>query len=69
MTNDALHAALGAPPPRSFQQLRVEERELLAYALQEERAAQNEGLEEAAEEALELVPPVLRGPVRRILLT
>ena len=67
MTNDALHTALGAPPPRSFEQLRPEEREFLAYALQEERTARNEGLGRAAEEALRLVPAVLRGPVRRVL--
>ncbi|NGN67445.1 hypothetical protein G5C51_26510 [Streptomyces sp. A7024] len=70
MTEDsatALSAALGASPPASFARLDAAQQRALADAFTAERAAQNDGLEQAAEEALKLVPAVARGPVRRIL--
>ncbi|MDJ1133910.1 hypothetical protein [Streptomyces iconiensis] len=64
---DPLREALGGPQPVSFGTLAPEQTALLADALNAERAAQNEGLEEAAEAALTLVPALARGPVRKIL--
>lgn len=54
-------------PPESFGQLAPEELGLLADALRRERESRASGLNEAAEEALKLVPALARGPVRRIL--
>ncbi|MEV0114678.1 hypothetical protein AB0H77_15700 [Streptomyces sp. NPDC050844] len=54
-------------PPESFGQLAPERLALLADALKRERESRAAGLNEAAEEALKLVPALARGPVRRIL--
>lgn len=54
-------------PPKSFDQLPLEQLALLADALRRERESRASGLNEAAEEALKLVPALARGPVRRIL--
>lgn len=62
-----LRTALGTDPPPSFAALGEERNRLLADALRAERAAQNDGLGEAAEAALKLVPALARGPVRKIL--
>lgn len=64
---DVLRTALGAEPPPSVAALGEERTRLLAEALRTERAAQDEGLGEAAEAALKLVPALARGPVRKIL--
>ncbi|MEV0095607.1 hypothetical protein [Streptomyces sp. NPDC050738] len=62
-----LATELNAPPPDSVAQLSEPQIQLLADALRGERARRAEGLGEAAEEALKLVPALARGPVRRIL--
>ncbi|MGW6710140.1 hypothetical protein ACWGDE_35355 [Streptomyces sp. NPDC054956] len=57
----------GARPPASFAGLDGGELARLADALKAERARQAEGLGEAAEEALKLVPAIARGAVRKVL--
>lgn len=64
---ERLTAELGGEPPDSVRQLAPERQRLLADALKRERASRASGLNEAAEEALKLVPALARGPVRRIL--
>lgn len=62
-----LGTELGSPPPEGLRGLADSQVTLLTDALRDERAARAAGLEEAAEEALKLVPALARGPVRRIL--
>ncbi|WP_405493968.1 hypothetical protein [Streptomyces sp. NBC_00096] len=57
----------GARPPASFAELDAGELARLAEALKAERARQADGLNEAAEEALKLVPALVRGAVRKVL--
>ncbi|AWZ04312.1 MULTISPECIES: hypothetical protein [unclassified Streptomyces] len=57
----------GARPPASFASLDAGELARLAGALKAERVRQAEGLGEAAEEALKLVPAIARGAVRKVL--
>ena len=57
----------GAAPPDAFAELTTPQLTLLADALRRERDSRASGLNEAAEEALKLVPALARGPVRRIL--
>ncbi|MBT2543733.1 hypothetical protein J7E99_24315 [Streptomyces sp. ISL-44] len=57
----------GAEPPESFRDLDAAELALLVDALRAERARQDGGLNEAAEEALKLVPALARGAVRKVL--
>ncbi|WP_251054386.1 hypothetical protein [Streptomyces sp. ISL-66] len=51
----------------SFAELDAGELARLAEALMAERARQAEGLNQAAEEALKLVPALARGAVRKVL--
>ncbi|MFJ2742239.1 hypothetical protein ACIO3O_21550 [Streptomyces sp. NPDC087440] len=63
-----LAAELHAPPPAGVaEHLDAGQLDLLAGALQREHARRAAGLDQAAEEALALVPALARGPVRRIL--
>lgn len=64
---EKLKTELGARPPESFAQVPPEQLALLADALGRERESRAAGLNQAAEEALKLVPALARGPVRRIL--
>ncbi|GGR93419.1 hypothetical protein GCM10010252_35090 [Streptomyces aureoverticillatus] len=64
---EKLKTELGATPPESFDRLPPERIALLADALRRERESRASGLNQAAEEALKLVPALARGPVRRIL--
>lgn len=64
---EQLSKELRDEPPESFRQLAPEQLALLADALKREREGRASGLNEAAEEALKLVPSLARGPVRRIL--
>lgn len=57
----------GTQPPASFAGLDAGELARLAGALKAERARQAEGLNQAAEEALKLVPALARGAVRKVL--
>ncbi|MEV5980217.1 hypothetical protein [Streptomyces sp. NPDC052114] len=64
---EQLGAELRDTPPESFGQLAPEQLTALADALKRQRENRAAGLNEAAEEALKLVPALARGPVRRIL--
>ncbi|MEU6994741.1 hypothetical protein ABZ953_29300 [Streptomyces sp. NPDC046465] len=64
---ERLAAELRDQPPESFGQLTPEQLTTLADALARQRESRAAGLNEAAEEALKLVPALARGPVRRIL--
>ncbi|MFD9861127.1 hypothetical protein [Streptomyces alboflavus] len=64
---EKLTAELGFRPPESFAALPPERLAALADALRRERESRASGLNQAAEEALKLVPALARGPVRRIL--
>ncbi|MGW0389544.1 hypothetical protein ACWDYJ_01350 [Streptomyces sp. NPDC003042] len=57
----------GVAPPGSFGGLAPEELAGLVEAVKAERARQAGGLNEAAEEALTLVPALARGAVRKVL--
>ncbi|MFK4067910.1 hypothetical protein [Streptomyces sp. NPDC029674] len=64
---DRLATELRDEPPESFGRLRPEQLAELADALERQRESRAAGLNEAAEDALKLVPALARGPVRRIL--
>ncbi|QEV17588.1 hypothetical protein [Streptomyces alboniger] len=64
---ERLSQELRDEPPSSFDQLTPAQLATLADALEREREGRAAGLNEAAEEALKLVPALARGPVRRIL--
>ncbi|WP_030683700.1 hypothetical protein [Streptomyces sp. NRRL B-1347] len=64
---EQLKTELGAEPPESVGRLAPDHIERLATALRRERERRASGLNEAAEDALKLVPALARGPVRRIL--
>ncbi|MEI5100005.1 hypothetical protein RB200_17390 [Streptomyces sp. PmtG] len=64
---EQLRTELGAEPPSSVGALAPERIERLATALGRERERRAQGLNQAAEDALQLVPALARGPVRRIL--
>ncbi|MEV7191690.1 hypothetical protein AB0N81_07760 [Streptomyces sp. NPDC093510] len=64
---ERLATELRDEPPESFRQLTPEQLATLAEALKRQRESRAAGLNEAAEEALKLVPALARGPVRRIL--
>ncbi|MET8688640.1 hypothetical protein ABZV77_30970 [Streptomyces sp. NPDC004732] len=65
--HERLGAELRDQPPESFAQLEPQQLAALADALERQRESRAAGLNEAAEEALKLVPALARGPVRRIL--
>ncbi|WP_073762040.1 hypothetical protein [Streptomyces sp. CB02923] len=62
-----LTEALGAPAPPGLAAVPPEELGVLTRALHARRETRAAGLNDAAEEALKLVPALARGPVRRIL--
>ncbi|MGW2228918.1 hypothetical protein [Streptomyces formicae] len=64
---EQLSAELRDEPAESFGQLAPGQLATLADALKRQRESRAAGLNEAAEEALKLVPALARGPVRRIL--
>ncbi|MET9321292.1 hypothetical protein ABZX75_14060 [Streptomyces sp. NPDC003038] len=57
----------GVEPPGSFGGLAPQELAGLAEAVKAERARRADGLNEAAEDALKLVPALARGAVRKVL--
>ncbi|MEV5594279.1 hypothetical protein [Streptomyces sp. NPDC052496] len=63
----ALSEALGAPAPPGLAAAASEELGVLTRALRARKESHAAGLNDAAEEALKLVPAIARGPVRRIL--
>lgn len=62
-----LRTELKGAPPESFGRLEPGALARLAQALRAERARQADGLNEAAEAALGLVPALARGAVRKVL--
>jgi hypothetical protein len=69
MAKDAagsLQAELGASPPAGLAALDAAERDDLAAAVRDARRRQAVALTEALDGALNLIPRLLRGPVRRI---
>jgi hypothetical protein len=61
-----LEQELGAMPPRAVDQLPAGQQEDLAAAIRDARRRQAKALAAAAEQALNLIPRVLRGPVRKL---
>ncbi|MFD8980332.1 hypothetical protein [Streptomyces sp. NPDC059564] len=62
-----LERELGGPLPDSFGSLAPHDAARLAEVVRAERARRADGLNEAAEEALRLVPALARGAVRTVL--
>ncbi|MFI7317364.1 hypothetical protein [Streptomyces venezuelae] len=64
---ERLSSELRDEPPESFAQLAPRHLAALADALKRQRESRAAGLNQAAEDSLQLVPALARGPVRRIL--
>ncbi len=64
---DILEDELRAPMPEGLEVLSAEELQILAELLADAKARQAEELEEAVRESLEIVPRLMRGPIRKIL--
>ncbi|MFH9422640.1 hypothetical protein [Streptomyces sp. NPDC017529] len=62
-----LAQALGTPAPPGLAAASPDDLAFLANAVRGRRESEAAGLNDAAEEALKLVPALARGPVRRIL--
>jgi len=62
-----LESELGAAPPEGVRSLTDAQLNGLADLLREAKRRQSGALESAVEEALEIVPRMVRGPVRKIL--
>jgi hypothetical protein len=70
MTPDAkraLRAELGAAPPKGLDALSDDEIADLAAALHDARARDKAALAKAMQDALQHVPRLLRGPVRKMI--
>jgi hypothetical protein len=63
----ALHARLGAAPPESLRALSASELTDLVGAVDDACQRQGEALAAAGERALNYIPRLLRGPVRRVV--
>ena len=63
----ALESELGAPPPDGLQALAATDLRSLTALLRAAKERQSQALDAAVEEALEIVPRMVRGPVRKIL--
>ena len=63
----ALASELGAPPPDGLAQLSQAQLDAFTALLRDAKRRQSGALESAVEEALEIVPRMVRGPVRKIL--
>jgi hypothetical protein len=63
----ALEEQLGAKPPKGLRVLSADELEDLAAALGEARHRQVAALAEAGERALDRIPRLLRGPIRKVV--
>jgi hypothetical protein len=64
---DILEEQLGGAVPEGFEQLTDEQLVLLADLLQDARALGQAELRDGLEESLDIVPRLMRGPVRKIL--
>ena len=63
----ALEAELGAAPPEGLHALGEVQLGAFTDLLRDAKRRQSGALESAVEEALEIVPRMVRGPVRKIL--
>ncbi len=63
---DALETELAARPPAAVRSLPAEERDDLAAAIRAAKLRQTEALRLAGEQALNQIPRVLRGPIRKL---
>lgn len=63
----ALEAELGARPPDGLQSLAAADLRSLTALLRTAKERQSHALDAAVGEALEIVPRMVRGPVRKIL--
>lgn len=63
----ALEAELGGPPPEGLRALDDAQLRAFTDMLCDAKRRQSGALEAAVEEALEIVPRIARGPVRKIL--
>jgi hypothetical protein len=63
---NSLEQELGGAPPRAVSRLPADQQEDLAAAIRDARRRQAKALAVAAEQALNLIPRVLRGPVRKL---
>jgi hypothetical protein len=63
----ALEDELGSRPPDGLEQLTDAQLRAFTDLLHHAKLRQSEALESAVEEALEIVPRLVRGPVRKIL--
>jgi hypothetical protein len=64
---DTLEDELGAPVPEGLEVLSAAELQKLAGLLAAAKSRQAQELEQGLEESLNIVPRLLRGPVRKIL--
>jgi hypothetical protein len=65
MTN-AIETELATSPPASVRQLTAEQQNDLARAIRDAKHRQAAALAAAGEQALGLIPRILRGPIRRM---
>jgi hypothetical protein len=63
----ALEAELGGRAPEGLQSLADADVRAFTDLLRDAKRRQSDGLEAAVEQALEIVPRIVRGPVRKIL--
>jgi hypothetical protein len=61
-----LETELGATPPTGLSSLSAEQQDDLAAAIKDAKRRHAQALAEAGENALSLIPRLLRGPVRRM---
>lgn len=64
---DTLEDELGGPIPEGLQALSADQLQTLAGLLAAAKARQAQELRQGVEESLEIVPRLMRGPVRKIL--
>lgn len=62
----ALRRALGAPAPKGLRSLGDDELAHLAQAVNEARRRQARALAQSGDSALQHIPRLLRGPIRRL---
>ena len=63
----ALEAQLGTPPPQALAELEPGQLSELATAVREARRRQATELSAAGEKAFNVIPRLLRGPIKKIL--
>lgn len=63
---DAIERELAGSPPAGLRRLTTEQRDDLARAIRDAKHRQAAALAAAGEQALALIPRILRGPIRRM---